>query len=63
MFCGNVCIDDVRFVMTLESKDSILSGCEKRKDDLAKEVKERLINCVDLVQVEAHYHDNCRSNF
>ena len=49
--------------MTLESKENILAVCSKRNDQLAKDVKERVINCVDLVQVEARYHDSCRSKF
>eukprot|EP00795_Rhopilema_esculentum_P010571 gene10571-19306_t len=38
--------------------------CKSRQYDFrAEEVKRRVINCVDLVQEEALYHDDCRVRF
>ena len=47
----------------LEFKDNILLACSKRTDSVAEQIKHRVINCVDLVQVGARYHENCRSKF
>lgn len=67
MYCGKYCNDqtdkDVSRVMTMECKDSILSVCAERNDALSEEVRNRVINCIDLVQAEARYHRGCRSKF
>jgi hypothetical protein len=47
----------------LHYRDSILGYCESRNDSWAEDVKRRVINCNDLVQAEARYHDDCRIEF
>ena len=72
LFCGSQCREDPKHpgrrpvfrVTLLHYKETILDMCESRQDDSwAEEVKRRVINCVDLVQEEAQYHDDCRVRF
>ena len=44
-------------------KDQILNACEKRNDQVSKEVALRVGSCNDLVAVEACYHTSCRITF
>lgn len=70
-FCGDECHVDPKHpdrrqifnVRYLHYRENILRYCESRKDSWAEEVKLRLINCIDLVQAEARYHDDCRTKF
>ena len=65
--CGKVCIPDPKHpdrqeykrATTLPFKDQMLRNCENRNDIWSSEVKHRLFNCIDLVQVEARYHKSC----
>ena len=71
MFCGKTCQKNVKHpdrnncheVTTLSFKDQILNACEKRNDQVSKEVALRVGSCNDLVAVEARYHISCRIIF
>ena len=70
-FCGDECHVDPKHpdripifsASILHYRESILGYCESRKDLWAAEVKRRVMNCIDLVQAEARYHDDCRIMF
>ena len=63
-FCGKTCQKNVKHpdrnncheVTTLSFKDQILNACEKRNDQVSKEVALRVGSCNDLIAVEARYH-------
>jgi len=71
LFCGEECHIDTKhperrpiFEATfLHYRDSILGYCESRNDSGAEDVKRRVINCIDLVQAEGRYQDDCRIKF
>ena len=55
-------------VQSSNLKDTMLKCCETRletnqDEDWAVTVKARISNCIDLVEVEAKYHQNCRVRF
>ena len=68
MFCGKTCQKNVKHrdrnncheFTTLSFKDQILNACEKRNDQVSKELALRVGSCNDLVAVEARYHTSCR---
>ena len=71
MYCADSCKPDKKHidrskvfsVTTLEYKEKVLKVCKERCDDSwALQVKNRVINCVDLVADEAKY-EQCRNNF
>ena len=41
----------------------VLLSCQKRNDQISKEVALRVRSCNDLVAVEARYHTSCRITF
>ena len=48
----------------LEIRETILKICNSRKEDRwALEVHRGIINCIDLVQEEAQYHDDFCTKF
>ena len=71
-FGGKECKEDKKHpdrrpvyqVTFLHYRETILKICNSREEDpWASEVKRRIINCIDLVQEEARYHDDCRAKF
>ena len=50
-------------VTFLHYRDNILAHCDSRNDAWSETVKRRVLGCIDLVQAEAKYHDNCRVLF
>jgi len=49
---------------TNATRDSFLECCEANPEHpLAEDVKARLLDCIDLVAVEARYHDSCGIQF
>ena len=42
---------------------TLLSISSSRNDQLAENLKRRLLNCIDLVAAEARYHFHCRREF
>ena len=71
MFCGGPCQKNIRYpdrsncheVTTLHFKEQMLLSCQKRHDQISKEVALRVCSCNDLVAVEALYHTPCRIKF
>lgn len=71
MLCGKSAAIDNRHpersqvcpVRTLPVRMRILEQCTKRADPWALEVQGRLESCIDLVAMEASYHNNCFSRF
>lgn len=73
LFCGKPCTLDEKHVgrrqvwcvTFLHYRDTILKMCDaaRQNDEWAEQVRRRVINCTDLVQAEARYHDDCRKNF
>ena len=72
LFCGKECEEDKKHpdrgpiyqVTFLHYRETILKICNSREEDpWASEVERRIINCIDLVQEEARYHDDCRAKF
>ena len=71
MFCGGPCQKNIRNpnrnnchkVTTLHFKEKVLLLCQKRDDQISKEVALRVRSCNDLVAVEARYHTSCRITF
>ena len=69
--CGNDLDKKNKYVHHVKNvgvKDTVLKDCELRlcikSDDIwAIDVKSRLVNCIDLVAVEAVYHHKCRTDF
>ena len=70
--CGQLCLIDERhperndshLVETLHFRKKLLSVCTGNEaDNERSEVFNRLINCIDLVQIKARYHDKCRIRF
>ena len=68
-YCCKLCLideqlperNDSHLVETLHLRKKLLSLCTSNKaDNEMSEVFNRPINCIDLVQVEALYHDKCR---
>ena len=71
MFCGKACQRNVRNpdrntcheVTTLHFKDQVVLACQKRDDQISKEVALRVRSCHELVAEEARYHTSCRITF
>ena len=71
MFCEKECFyernhpdrTDWRHVQVLSVRETLLSICSSRNDQLAENVKRRLLDCIDLVAAEARYHFHCRCEF
>ena len=70
LFCGTSAVQgthqDRKKVFqwrTLHLKERILQQCDVRKDEWGEEVKHHVINFIDLVQVEAVYHEDCKTRF
>ena len=71
MFCGKTCQKNVKHpdrnncheVTKLSFEDQILNACEKRNDQVSKELSLRVGSCNDLVVVEARYHTSGRITF
>ena len=64
----NPSIRDWHLASTLEIWQSIISTCQSRleadpKDEWALQVQKRIIDCIDFVAVEAHYHATCSLRF
>lgn len=53
----------VHLVSALEIRESVMSKCDERYDDLGKTVKCRLLNVSNLVAPEARYHKYCYREF
>ena len=71
-YCGKLYLIDERqrkrsnshLVETLHFREKLLSLCTRNKaDNERSEVFNRLINCIDLMQIEACYHGKCRIRF
>ena len=57
-----------RPVLMLKIRTTLLGDCENRlslnsEDEKAKAVRARLLDCIDLVAVNAKYHQQCRVEF
>lgn len=72
IFCGNTAIVDAKnpntskkicSVMTLTYCEQLIDKCNKVNNTFYKELHHRLLNCYDLVHVDAVYHDECRIDF
>ena len=71
IFCGETCQKDIKHpdrnncheVTTLHFKDQVLSACQRRDDQVSKNVALRVSSCNDLVAVEARYHESCRITY
>ena len=72
LFCGKNAEDDpkhphkkeIRIASTLPFHNKVVQFCnEKRKDQWGDEVKRRVINCTDFVQIGARYHKSCHTKF
>ena len=50
-------------VCTLLFKQSVLKTCDQRNDKWAEEVRMRVLDCHDLVALEARYHITCIERF
>ena len=70
--CGKEAVIDVRHpgrkqkvfqVRTLPFREKILQLCKERNDQWSSEVNHRLETCIDLVAVEAVYHESCKVKF
>ena len=44
-------------------KDVVRKVCQERADDLAEEVRARILQVNDLPAADAIYHQSCSSNF
>ena len=71
-FCGEKCqLFDSKHpdrrkalkVTLIPYRDTILDICAARNDDWAQKVRSRVLPCIDLVQANAKYHDDCRKTF
>lgn len=71
IFCGHKATIDIKnpnankvcSAMTLPYRGNLLEKCNNVLDKFCTELKHKLVNCYDLVHVEAVYHDECRLNF
>lgn len=54
---------EMRRVETLENSESLLKTCHSRDDEMAWNIKSRLLMCCDLVAAEAIYHKACHTRF
>ena len=74
--CSEICIYDSRnpkrknwnLATTFQIRDNVLQHCDARlekndHDELALQVKSRLLCCIDLIAAEARYHTLCMTQF
>ena len=71
-YCGKLCLkdeghpkkNDSNLVENLHLREKLLWICNGNEaDNKRSEVFNQLINCIDIVQIEARYHDKCRIRF
>ena len=48
---------------SFQMRNTLLSICSTRNDEIAENVKRKLLDCYDLVTAEARYHLHCRREF
>jgi hypothetical protein len=67
-FCANSTLSEkktgrsnVHTVSTLPFTKNVLDVCKNRTDKWSGEVEVRLVDCIDLVAVEAVYHKACHT--
>ena len=72
LICGKPCAVDHKHsdrrkiwsATFLHYKNTILEFCDTRQnDEWGEQVRSRVINCCDLVQVEARHQEDCRTKF
>ena len=72
LFCGEECVKSSHSrnpgrqsfskVETLEFRDNVLLRIGNSEDVKMSSIRHRILNCIDLVSVEAVYHTKCNSN-
>ena len=70
-FCGKECQIDTKHpdrkqpvtVTFVHYRETVLEICDTRNDHWAEKVKSRVLPCIDLVQANAKYHEDCRKTF